>query len=102
MSAYVVVQIEIHDPETYSEYAKLAPPSIAKYDGRYLLRGGSVKTLEGTWSPGRFVILEFPDAEKAQAWWDSEEYSKAKAMRQRAAHSEMILVDGPSFDPRGS
>ena len=101
MPAYVVVQIEIHDPETYSEYARLAPPSIAKYDGRYVVRGGSVKNLEGSWCPGRFVILEFPTAQHAQSWWDSNEYAEAKAMRQRAAHTEMILVDGPSFDPRG-
>ena len=100
MPAYVIVQIEIHDPETYAEYAKAAPPSIAKYDGRYVLRGGKVKTLEGTWFPGRFVILEFPSAERAQEWWDSPEYAAPKAMRQRSAHSEMILVDGPSFDPR--
>jgi len=100
MPAFVVVEIEIHDPETYAEYIKVAPASIAKYDGRYVLRGGNVKTLEGTWSPGRFVILEFPTAARAQEWWDSPEYAGPKAMRQQSAHTEMILVDGPSFDPR--
>jgi uncharacterized protein (DUF1330 family) len=102
MPAFVVVQIEIHDPETYAEYIKVAPPSIAKYDGTYVLRGGKVKTLEGSWSPSRFVILEFPSAERAQEWWDSPEYAGPKRMRQSCAHTEMILVDGPSFDPRGS
>src|SRR5690348_9817339 len=100
MPAFVVVQIEVHDQETYDKYKELAPPSIAAYGGRYALRGGSVKTLEGSWHPGRFVILEFPSAEKAQAWWDSPEYAKGKAMRQKAAHTEMILVEGPSLDLR--
>jgi uncharacterized protein (DUF1330 family) len=100
MPAYVVVQITVNDPDTYSRYKDLAPPAIAAYRGRYLLRGGTVKTLEGTWDPGRFVILEFPDGESAQAWWDSPEYAEAKALRQSCAHTEMILVEGPSFDPR--
>lgn len=101
--AYIVVDIAIHDPETYARYKELAPPSIAKYGGRYVVRGGTTSTLEGTWSPERFVLLEFPTAEVARRWWESPEYAEAKAMRQRAAHSQMLLVDGPSFDPgRGS
>ena len=100
MPAYVVVQIIVDDPVAYGQYKTMAPSSIAKYGGRYLLRGGSVKTLEGDWDPGRFVILEFPDAESAQAWWDSPEYAEAKALRNACARSQMILADGPSFDPR--
>ena len=102
MPAYVVVQITIHDPEAYARYRELAPPAIAAYGGKYLIRGGSVRILEGDWDPGRFVILEFPDKESAQAWWDSAEYAEAKALRQASATTQMILVDGPSFDPRAS
>ena len=47
MSAYVVVQITVKDPEVYDRYKTLAPQAIAAYGGRYLLRGGSVETLEG-------------------------------------------------------
>jgi uncharacterized protein (DUF1330 family) len=99
MPAYIAVDITIHDPSTYDEYKTLAPPSIAKYGGRYLVRGGSTKTLEGTWSPKRFVILEFPTAERAQQWWESPEYAKAKALRQSCSTTQMLLVDGPAFDP---
>jgi uncharacterized protein (DUF1330 family) len=100
MPAYVVVQITIEDAPAYARYKELAPPAIAAYGGRYLLRGGSVTTLEGDWDPGRFVILEFPDRESAQTWWDSPEYAEAKALRQASASTQMILVDGPAFDPR--
>ena len=102
MPAYVIVQIAIQDPQSYARYRELAPPSIGAYGGRYLLRGGAVTTLEGDWDPGRFVILEFPDRESAQAWWDSPEYAEAKALRQASASTQMILVDGPAFDPRVS
>lgn len=98
MSAYVCVEIEVHDPETYAEYIKVAPPSIAQYGGRYIVRGGRNETLEGDWSPRRFVILEFDSMEAAKAWWNSPEYAGPKAMRQRSAHTRMLLAEGLPAD----
>jgi uncharacterized protein (DUF1330 family) len=94
LAAYVVVQIDVRDPDTYAEYKELAPPSIAAHGGRYLVRGGKVDVLEGTWSPGRFVVLEFPSADHARAWWGSAAYAPAKTLRQASAGTEMILVEG--------
>ena len=94
MSAYVVVEIEVLDPERYETYKQLAPPSIAQYGGRYVARGGQVETLEGTWSPKRLVILEFPSVDQAKAWWNSAEYAQAKALREAAARTQMIVVEG--------
>ena len=99
MSAYIAVEVVIEDPIRYERYRQLAPPSIALYGGRYLVRGGAVTTLEGDWQPRRFVILEFPSAERARAWWDSPEYAEAKALRQSCARTDMILVDGVSAQP---
>ena len=100
MSAYVVVEISIEDPVTYERYKTLAPPSIGLYGGRYLVRGGTMQTLEGNWKPERFVILEFPSAEVAGKWWNSPEYAEAKSLRQSCAHTQMLLIEGPSLDPR--
>ena len=94
MAAYVLVSVEITDPENYPAYIQVAPDSIAKYGGRYLARGGKKEKLEGEWEPHRMVVLEFPTFEQARAWWDSEEYREPKAMRQRAARTNMILVEG--------
>ena len=94
MAAYNIVDIDIHDPETYARYRELAPPSIAAYGGRYLARGGETHTLEGAWRPKRLVVLEFPDLDTARAWWASPEYAEAKALRHEAAHSEMLVVAG--------
>jgi uncharacterized protein (DUF1330 family) len=96
MPAYLIAQITIRDPVTYERYKQLAPPSIAKYGGRYIARGGLTETLEGTWKPSRLVILEFADLDAARAWWDSPEYAAAKALRQSCADTEMLLVDGLS------
>lgn len=94
MPAYVVVEIEVEDPERYEAYKKLAPPAIAAYGGRYLVRGGGTEVLEGSWSPQRLVILEFPSLGRAQEWWASPEYAPAKALRQTCARAEVIVVEG--------
>jgi uncharacterized protein (DUF1330 family) len=94
MSAYVVVNVKVLDPVLYDEYKALAPPSITLYGGRYLARGGRTTVLEGSYAPERFVILEFPSVERARAWWDSAEYARAKAMRQAAARTDVILLEG--------
>jgi uncharacterized protein (DUF1330 family) len=96
MPAYIAVQVDVNDPETYARYRALAPASIAAHHGRYLVRGGACTTLEGTWLPTRLVILEFPSVEHARGWWESSEYSEAKALRQSSAHTEMVLVEGIS------
>lgn len=99
MPAYVVVQIAIHDPATYERYKALAPPSIAAYGGRYVVRGGASEVLEGSWQPPRLVVLEFPTAAQARAWWASPEYAAAKAVRQRCAETEMLLIEGSGPAP---
>lgn len=94
MSAYVVVNVDVQDVHRYADYRDAAPASIAQYGGRYLVRGGKAEILEGEWMPKRFVILEFPDAERARAWWASEEYAAPKALRQATAKTDMVLVEG--------
>jgi uncharacterized protein (DUF1330 family) len=94
MPAYVVVQIDVEDPVRYAEYKRMAPPSIAAYGGRYVVRGGASEILEGSWLPPRLVVLEFASAERARAWWASPEYAPAKALRQASARTEMLLIEG--------
>ena len=94
MAAYIVLNIDVTDPGRYPEYAKVAAPIVHQYGGRYLVRGGTAETLEGSVQPKRVVILEFPSYERAKAWWDCEEYRGPKAIRQSAATSDTILVDG--------
>ena len=94
MPAYLIVDITVKDSTAYDEYKKLAPSSIARYGGRYVARGGATEVLEGTWTPSRLVILEFPTTDQARAWWSSPEYAEAKLMRQRSSTTNMVLVEG--------
>ena len=94
MPAYIVVDIEVTDPVRYQEYVRLASASSQAYGGRYLVRGGRTETLEGNWTPHRFVIVEFPDLARAHSWWSSPEYAPAKKIRQESAQTNMILAEG--------
>ena len=94
MSAYVIVDVEINNHEDYEEYKKLTPASIAAYDGSFIVRGGATEVLEGDWSLGRIVVLEFPNVERAKQWWSSAEYATAKSIRHRTAKTKMIVVEG--------
>ncbi|MFZ2207900.1 MAG: DUF1330 domain-containing protein [Porticoccaceae bacterium] len=94
MPAYVIVDIEITDPEQYEYYKTLAPATVAAYGGRYVARGGATLSLEGDWQSKRLVILEFDSLERAQAWHDSPAYRAARTLRQSATRSRMIAVEG--------
>ena len=94
MPAYVIVDISVHNPLEYEEYKKLSLPSLAPFDGKFIVRGGQTVALEGDWHPERIVVLEFPDKGKALDWWNSDIYASAKAIRQRTAETRMIVVEG--------
>jgi len=94
MRAYVIVDIEVLDPVKYEEYRMLAQSSLAVYGGRYLVRGGRTEAFEGSWAPGRLVILEFDSPARAKEWYNSPEYGKARAARRNAAKFNMMLAEG--------
>ena len=94
MPAYVIVEVTITDPVEYEDYKKLTPAAIAAYDGKFVVRGAQTICLEGDWNPERIVVLEFPSVERAKEWWTSDIYTAAKTIRQRAATTKMIVVEG--------
>ncbi len=94
MPAYVIAEIEITDPAIYEDYRKLVPPTLEKYGGKFLVRGGKVHPVEGNWNPKRVVVVEFSSAEQAKKWYDSPEYAPAKALRHKASTGRQIIVEG--------
>ena len=94
MAAYVLVQVDVKDPVRYEAYKKMVPPTLEKFGGRFLVRGGQTHSMEGTWSPRRLVVVEFPSVEQAKAWWNSPEYAEAKALRQATSDSQLLIAEG--------
>jgi uncharacterized protein (DUF1330 family) len=96
MPAYIIADIQVTDPAAYEPYRPLAAASIARFGGRFAVRGGPVELLEGGPQPERIVVIEFPDAETARRWYHSEEYQSALKIRQAASRGRLFLVEGAS------
>lgn len=94
MAAFIIVQVEVTDPDNFEAYRAQVPPTIKAYGGEYLVRGGEQNVLEGDWAHPRTVILKFPSMDQAKAWHSSTEYEGPKALRQSAAKSNMLVVEG--------
>jgi uncharacterized protein (DUF1330 family) len=94
MSAYVIVDVDVHDPELYREYTTLVPATLEPFGGRFIVRGGEHETLEGDWRPRRLVVLEFPSSDHARRWYTSAGYAEALTIRHRASDGNLVLVEG--------
>jgi uncharacterized protein (DUF1330 family) len=95
MSAYLIVDTLIENPQEYEKYKQLAKPIAEKYGGVYRVRGGDMDLLEtDLWTPTRMVIIEFPDMDAARAFVDSEEYTPVKPLRLNNAKCTLTILDG--------
>jgi len=92
---YLVVTMNITDPERYKQYMAEAPASVKAFGGEYLVRGGKHETLEGDWKPHRVALLRFPSYEKAKAFYDDAHYTRVRSHRAGATeYFNMVLVEG--------
>jgi uncharacterized protein (DUF1330 family) len=94
MAAYVIASVSVKDPVRYEDYRRLVSPTVERYGGRFIARGGRIEVLEGDWTPERLVVLEFPSTEAARAWWASPEYSEAKRIRQATSEGTLLILEG--------
>jgi uncharacterized protein (DUF1330 family) len=95
MTAYAIFDVDIRDMERYREYMRQVKPVIEAAGGRYLVRGGPHKVVEGNWFPRRLVVLEFPTMDALQDFYLSSEYQSLKALRQQCSTAQgAVAVEG--------
>jgi len=94
MAAYVIADLDVKNSAALENYRAKVPETIAKYGGRFLVRGGAHEVAEGAWTPTRLVVLEFPSMDAAKRWYNSPEYKPLIAERKAAAATDLILVEG--------
>jgi len=94
MAAYAIVDMTVTDPVSIEQYRKLAGESVAAHGGKFIVRGGHAEVVDGDWKPQRIVVIEFPDFAQAKRWRASSEYAAACEIRNRAARTRMLLVEG--------
>lgn len=93
MPGYLIFEIEVTDQAAYDHYREVAGPIMAAGGGRFVLSSDRVESLEGGWQPASIAVVEFPSAEDARRFYQSEEYQKVVALRQVASRAKGILVD---------
>ncbi len=94
MSAYLIVNLDVHDAEAYEEYKSGAAGLVERHGGEYLVRGGDFDVLEGNWTPSRLVVLRFPSRAALDAFYADPEYAPLMAIRHSSATTEAIAVEG--------
>ncbi len=92
--AYLIARVQVTDWSRYREYMKQTPAVIARYGGKFIVRGGDIVTLEGPPETRRLVVIEFPSLEQAKAFYHSPEYAPVKAIRLGASEGQFLVVEG--------
>lgn len=102
---YWVARLDVMDTDGFTQYTQMNGPPIAAHGGRFLVRGGNFKTLEGQ-SRSRNVVVEFPSYEAALAAYQDPAYQEATAVRRRYSEGDFIILEGlaediPPHEPPG-
>ena len=93
-SAYILANVTVTNPTQYEDYRKFSSLAMQAHGAEVCVRGGAVTVLEGDWTPERVVLLKFPTADAAQAFYDSPEYGAARQAREGIAVMRMVLIEG--------
>ena len=95
MPAYLIAFVDIHDSTRFTkEYVPPIAGTLEPYGGRVLAVSDEAETLEGTVPPGRSVLIEFPDLDRAQKWYASDAYAPLLTLRKEIATSSVVLLPG--------
>ncbi|WP_315918461.1 DUF1330 domain-containing protein [Mesorhizobium sp. SP-1A] len=90
---YWIARVDIRDAEGYKDYVAAAKPAFERFGGRFLARGGAYEAAEGP-CRARNVVIEFDTLAAAHDCYNSPEYQRAAAIRQKFADGEIVLVEG--------
>lgn len=91
--AYWIVRVSVREAAHYPEYLAAAEPAFKNFGAKFLVRGGQFEAKEGK-ARERNVVVEFKDRAAAEACYDSREYRSARALRQKYADTDFIIIDG--------
>lgn len=86
--------VSVTDINTLEEYKSKVFPIVEKFEGKYVVIGGRLRKIEGSWNPSYLVMIEFPSFEQASQWYDSEDYKALKNLRQTAGHYDAVIIEG--------
>ncbi len=90
---YWIATMDVADAAVYDTYRAANAKPLAKYNARFLVRGGQQTNTEGQWR-ARTVVIEFDSYADALACYESADYQAAKEIRLPVAENNMVIVEG--------
>ena len=94
MAAYIIADVTVTNEEQMKKYREWSTRAMQEHGAEVLVRGGEFEVLEGGWTPGRLVVLRFPDRAAAKAFYAGDTYTHARTLRENAGVMRMVVVDG--------
>lgn len=98
MNAYLIANVDVHDPIAYEAYRSQTQAIVESHGGRFRVRGGAIDILEGDPRAHRLVIIEFPDMAAARGFYDSAAYQAIIPLRTGSADAALFIVEGVGDD----
>ena len=93
MSVYLIAEIEVKNAEAYAEYTAQTPGLVARHGGKFIIRGGASKALEGDWA-GRLAVMEFADQVALESFWNDPDYRNIVGIRHKHSTGRIVAVEG--------
>lgn len=95
MTAYLIVDSQLTDPDHYENYKLQAKPVVEQFGGEYLARGGALSVKEtDLWSPSRIVVIRFPSRDQAERFYQSPQYQAVLPISKASARRTVFILDG--------
>lgn len=102
MSAYLLGQVTVHDPDGFRPYIRETSELIARHGGEVLDVVRASEVLEGAWPAGALTALvRFPSEEALRAFWDSPGNQRMKKLRNATSTSNVAICLSLSGEERG-
>ncbi len=90
---YLIAHIRVHDKDAFEEFKQLSGAAIKAYSGKVLVRNPAPDHREGD-AQGLAIVIEFESIDAARAFYESEAYNEARAVREKISDTDLILVEG--------
>lgn len=99
---YLVIGVDIDEPDIFRKYGQGVRPLLTKFDGAVLAATSQIEILDGNLARGRAAVLKFASLERARAFWQAPEYAPLKALRESCSRSDVVLVEGTVDEDPGA
>lgn len=91
MSAFIIINVVIKNPEKFSEYVEQSLATLAQFGAEPLAKGKFMGEVSGSGvSHQMAAMVKFPDLESIDKWYSSDAYQALVPLRDESADVTII------------